>query len=79
MKSWLESLTEDLLKSSTDTKKRLVSGVVLLCCFHRMSNYIQSPSEETSLSLLQLLVLSPPSVDEELSYLNSLIKSKDTK
>ena len=79
MKSWLETLTEDLLKSSLDTKKRLVSGVVLLCCFHRMSNYIRIPNEKTLLSLLQLLVLSPLSVEEELSYLNSLMKSKDTK
>ena len=79
MKSWLESLTEDLLKSSIYTKKRLVSGVVLLCCFYRMSDYIQIPNEKTSLSLLQLLVLSPPLVEEELSYLNSLIKSNDAK
>ena len=80
MMDWLMSIVNELADQDKLPKcKKLSSAVCLLVTFAKLSNksYISAVKEELAMSLLKMIALSP--TGEEYEYLNTLMKSDQSK
>ena len=80
MHTWLIEVSRRLLSlEKLESKKRLVSGIVLICCFHKLSHFFNNIQCEDYLTMLRMMSLSINDAKDELSYLQSLMIANDTK
>ena len=80
MHTWLIEVSRQLLSlDKLESKKRLVSGIILICCFHKLSHIFDNIQYEDYLTMLRMMSLSINDARDELSYLQSLMVANDTK
>ena len=80
MHTWLIEVSRQLLSlDKLELKKRLVSGIVLTCCFYKLSHFFDNIQCEDYLIMLRMMSLSINDARDELSYLQSLMVANDTK
>lgn len=80
MHTWLIEVSRELISSEKlEPKKRLVSGIVLICCFHKLSSLFSKIEYEDYLTMLRMMFISVADARDEMSYLLSLMKANDTR
>ena len=80
MHTWLIEVSRELISSEKlEAKKRLVSGIVLICCFHKLSSFFSKIEYGDYLTMLRMMSLSVDNARDEISYLLSLMKANDTR
>lgn len=80
MHTWLIEVSRQLLSlEKLESKKRLVSGIVLICCFYKLSHFFDNIQCEDYLIMLRMMSLSVNDATDKLSYLQSLMVANDTK
>ena len=70
---------ELLTSESLEQHKRMISGVLLLCCLYYSLKFLGNPPADLCVNLIRLMYILPQNEGKEVDYLQSLMRNSDSK